>query len=94
MVADDSLVLVVASMDETSKEVTCKIQNICSIGERKNKIFPGVVVDLPIITEKEIDDIQNWEVKHWVDFIAASIVQKLGNISLIRKTFGEKGQGK
>ena len=94
MVADGSLVLVVVSVDEASKEVTCEIQNNCSIGERKNMNLPGVVVDLPTLTEKDIDDIQNWGVKHRVDFIAASFVRKSSDISLIRETLGENGQGK
>lgn len=93
LVADGSLVLVVSSVDEASKEVTCEIQNNCSIGERKNMNLPGVVVDLPTLTEKDIDDIQNWGVKHRVDFIAASFVRKSSDISLIRETLGENGQG-
>ena len=94
MVADGSLVLVVVSVDEASKEVTCKIQSDCSIGERENMNLLGVVVHLPTLTEKDIDDIQNWGVKHRVDFIAASFVRKSSDISLIRETLGENGQGK
>ena len=91
LVADGSLVLVVVSVDEASKEVTCKIQSNCSIGERENMNLLGVVVHLPTLTEKDIEDIQNWEVLHRVDFIAALFVQKSRNISLIFKTVGEKG---
>jgi pyruvate kinase len=60
LVADGSLVLTVKSTDEAKGEVTCNIENNASIGERKNMNLPGVVVDLPTLTEKDIDDIKNW----------------------------------
>lgn len=60
LVADGSLVLTVKSTDETKGEVTCNIDNNASIGERKNMNLPGVVVDLPTLTDKDIDDIKNW----------------------------------
>ena len=33
--------------------------------------LPGVIVDLPTITEKDRDDLVNFGVKHGVDLIAA-----------------------
>jgi pyruvate kinase len=57
LVADGSLVLTVLSTDPAAKEVTCRIDNNASIGERKNMNLPGVIVDLPTFTEKDIDDI-------------------------------------
>lgn len=91
LVADGSLVLKVDSVN--NGEVICEICNSCSIGERKNMNLPGVVVDLPTLTEKDIDDIQNWGVKHKVDFIAASFVRKASDVTKIRETLGERGQG-
>lgn len=91
LVADGSLVLKVDSV--SNGEVSCEICNTCSIGERKNMNLPGVVVNLPTLTEKDIDDIQNWGVKHGVDFIAASFVRKANDIVKIREILGEKGQG-
>lgn len=46
--------------------------------------LPGVVVDLPTLTEKDEDDLVNWGVKHSVDFIAASFVRKASDIAAIR----------
>lgn len=60
LVADGSLVLTVLSCDEAAGEVPCRIENNCSIGERKNMNLPGVVVDLPTFTEKDVDDIVNF----------------------------------
>eukprot|EP00957_Ditylum_brightwellii_P003014 230422-Ditylum_brightwellii.AAC.1 len=52
--------------------------------------LPGVVVDLPTLTEKDIDDIQNWGCKHGVDFIAASFVRKASDVHKIREVLGEE----
>ena len=57
LVADGSLVLTVLSCDEAAGEVQCRIENNTSIGERKNMNLPGVKVELPTFTEKDIDDI-------------------------------------
>ena len=54
--------------------------------------LPGAVVDLPTLTEKDIDDLVNFGVKHNVDFIAASFVRKAADIDFIRSVLGEKGK--
>lgn len=55
LVADGSLVLTVLSTDVAAGEVTCRIENNAAIGERKNMNLPGVMVDLPTFTEKDIE---------------------------------------
>mmetsp|Transcript_21094 Transcript_21094/g.31069 ORF Transcript_21094/g.31069 Transcript_21094/m.31069 type:complete len:556 (-) Transcript_21094:62-1729(-) len=90
LVADGSLVLTVLSCDVDAGEVQCRVENNCQIGERKNMNLPGVVVDLPTLTEKDIDDIQNWGCKHGVDFIAASFVRKASDVHKIREVLGEE----
>jgi pyruvate kinase len=54
LVADGSLVLVVLSCDPANNEITCRNENNASIGERKNMNLPGVKVDLPTFTEKDV----------------------------------------
>lgn len=93
LVADGSLVLTVLEKDLGTGEVSCRIENTCSIGERKNMNLPGVVVDLPTLTEKDINDIQEWGVKNQVDFIAASFVRKASDVVAIREVLGEAGKG-
>jgi len=92
LAADGSLVLTVLSCDPAAGEIICRIMNNASIGERKNMNLPGVVVDLPTLTEKDIDDIQNWGVKHNVDFIAASFVRKASDVHRIREVLGDGGR--
>ena len=60
LVADGSLVLTVLTTDASAGEVSCRIENNASIGERKNMNLPGVIVDLPTFTEKDVDDIVNF----------------------------------
>jgi pyruvate kinase len=91
LVADGSLVLTVISCDETTGEVVTRIENNASIGERKNMNLPGVVVDLPTLTEKDIDDIINWGIKNGIDLIAASFVRKASDVQYIRKILAENG---
>ena len=91
LVADGSLVLTVLSCDEAAGEVTCRIENNASIGERKNMNLPGVVVELPTLTEKDINDIANWGCKNKVDFIAASFVRKANDVTIIKTVLNENG---
>jgi pyruvate kinase len=89
LVADGSLVLTVLSVDVGAGEVTCRVENNAAIGERKNMNLPGVVVDLPTLTEKDVSDIQNWGCKHEVDFVAASFVRKGSDVTYIREVLGD-----
>jgi len=88
LVADGSLVLNVAECDEEKGEVKCIIENNASIGERKNMNLPGVVVDLPTLTEKDINDIVNWGIPNKIDFIAPSFVRKASDVAKIREILG------
>jgi pyruvate kinase len=91
LVADGSLVLTVLSIDEAAGEITCRIENNAAIGERKNMNLPGVIVDLPTLTEKDISDIVDFGIKNDVDFIAASFVRKGSDVGHIRKILADNG---
>jgi pyruvate kinase len=93
LVADGSLVLTVLSCDEAAGEVTTRVENNASIGERKNMNLPGVIVDLPTLTEKDIKDITEWGIPNKIDFIAASFVRKASDITKIRDILGPENQG-
>jgi pyruvate kinase len=53
----------------------CSCLNSKSIGQNKNVNLPGVHVDLPVLTSKDINDLVNFAVRHQMDFVAASFVQ-------------------
>lgn len=89
LVADGSLVLTVLSCDVAAGEVTCRVENNAAIGERKNMNLPGVIVDLPTLTDKDIKDILEWGVPNKIDFIAASFVRKASDVLKIREILGD-----
>jgi pyruvate kinase len=91
LIADGSLVLTVLSIDTANNEVQCRVENNASIGERKNMNLPGVVVDLPTFTERDVNDIVNFGIKSKVDFIAASFVRKGSDVTNLRKLLADNG---
>lgn len=71
--------------------VIARVDNNALIGERKNMNLPGAIVDLPVLTEKDVDDIVNFGIVQGVDFIAASFVRKGADIDHIREVLGDAG---
>lgn len=74
-----------------SNEANCRIENNAVIGERKNMNLPGVIVDLPTFTAKDVSDIVDFAIKYKVDFIAASFVRKAGDVANLRQLLAENG---
>ncbi|RVX16352.1 Pyruvate kinase, cytosolic isozyme [Vitis vinifera] len=62
--------------------------NTALLGERKNVNLPGVVVDLPTLTEKDKEDILEWGVPNKIDMIALSFVRKGSDLVHVRKVLG------
>jgi pyruvate kinase len=91
LVADGSLVLTVLQCDVATNQVTCRVENNATLGERKNMNLPGVIVNLPTFTEKDVDDIVNFGIKNRVDFIAASFVRKASDVTNLRKLLDDNG---
>ena len=89
LVADGSLLLQVKEVLASS--VKAEVLNNASFGDKKNMNLPGAIVDLPTLTEKDIGDLQEFGVKHGVDFIAASFVRKPDDIRFIRSVLGQFG---
>jgi len=65
--------------------------NNVTLGEKKNMNLPGVIVNLPTVTDKDIDDLQNFGVKEKVDAVAASFVRKAEDVRNIRNILGKEG---
>ncbi|GMF43480.1 unnamed protein product [Phytophthora fragariaefolia] len=64
-------------------EITCQIDNTEEIGDRKGVNLPGLVLELPALSEKDKRDL-DWGVEHDVDFIAASFIRKASDVREIR----------
>jgi len=68
-----------------------EVLNNARIGEHKNMNLPGVVVDLPTITEQDEKDILDFGLKYGVDMIAPSFIRKGSDIEYIRDLLGPRG---
>eukprot|EP00948_MAST-09A_sp_MAST-9A-sp1_P001175 g1175.t1 len=90
LVADGSLVLTVLSLGTNS--VTCEVMNDATIGSRKNMNLPGVIVDLPVVTEKDRNDLVEFACRQPIDFIAASFVRRGSDLDEIRNVLGPRGR--
>ncbi|KAA3482623.1 pyruvate kinase, cytosolic isozyme [Gossypium australe] len=86
--ADGTITLSVLSCDPAAGTVRCRCGNTAMIGERKNVNLPGVVVDLPTLTEKDKEDILGWGVPNSIDMIALSFVRKGSDLVNVRKVLG------
>ncbi|KAL0856493.1 hypothetical protein Bca101_061646 [Brassica carinata] len=86
--ADGSISLAVLSCDPKAGTVRCRCENTAMLGERKNVNLPGVVVDLPTLTEKDVEDILKWGVPNKIDMIALSFVRKGSDLVNVRKVLG------
>ncbi len=74
--------------ETTATEVICEVVNGGKLGSRKGVNLPGVSVNLPAITKKDIADIE-FGIKQGVDFIAASFVRKASDVLEIKKILEE-----
>jgi len=88
--ADGSLSLKVKTV--ATDHVITEVMNNCSLGERKNCNLPGIQVDLPVLQDKDKDDLVNFGIANAVDFVAASFVQTAEDVKLIRDTLGLRGR--
>jgi pyruvate kinase len=76
LLADGSISITVDEILSPT-ELRGTVLNSKKLGQRKNCNLPGVKVDIPVLTEKDIDDLQNFAAKHKMDYVAASFVQVL-----------------
>jgi pyruvate kinase len=71
--------------------LTCRVQDGGLLKGRRHVNLPGVRVNLPAITEKDMRDIA-FGVEHDVDFIALSFVRRPGDIDDLRTRLGPKAK--
>ncbi|HHV35996.1 MAG TPA: pyruvate kinase [Syntrophomonadaceae bacterium] len=82
LIADGAINLEVLETKE--KEITCRVVIGGVLTDRKGVNIPGVSLDLPFLTEKDIQDI-NFGIEQGVDFIAASFVRRPEDALIIRR---------
>lgn len=72
------------------KDVVCKALNTGRLGSRKTVNVPGLKLNLPALSPKDIDDITKG-VKAGFDYIAASFVRRADDVKQIRKLLDDNG---
>lgn len=88
LVADGLIALKVLSTTET--EIRCRVENGGELTSQKGVNVPGVAVNLPAVTEKDIQDIR-FGIEQRLDFIAASFVRKAADVLAIRQILEDAG---
>jgi pyruvate kinase len=88
--ADGSVVFLVEEILD-DKNVRCTCLNSKTLGQRKNGNLPGVKVDLPVLMDKDINDLQNFACRNKVDFVAISFVQTGEDVQFVRRILNEAG---
>jgi len=85
-----SLLVLDPSPGQSPAEVRCRVLNAGVLGGSKSVNLPGVSLDLPAVTQKDVSDLR-FGVEQGVDFIAASFVRRASDVHTIRKILGARG---
>ncbi len=72
------------------KDIVCKALNTGRLGSRKTMNVPGVKLELPALTQKDVDDITEG-IKRGFDYIAASFVRKEADVKALRNLLDSNG---
>lgn len=88
---DDGLVALEV-VEIKGNDIITTVKNSGKVSSRKGVNLPGVIINLPAITEKDISDIL-FGVEQGIDFIAASFVRKASDVLEIRRVIEEAGAG-
>ncbi|MDR3585396.1 MAG: pyruvate kinase [Desulfosporosinus sp.] len=88
LIDDGQLDLEVTSVD--NKIIRTIIRNGGVLKSQKGVNVPGAIIDLPAVTEKDIDDIR-FGISQGIDFIAASFTRKALDVLAVRKVVEDMG---
>ena len=89
VVAGDTILiddgLVGLRVDEVNgDDIVCTVENSGIVKNHKGVNVPGVKINLPALTEKDISDIE-FGISQGIDYIAASFVRKASDVLAIRE---------
>ena len=87
---DDGLVELEVLEAPKGNEIVCRVNNGGTVKNNKGVNVPGVKINLPAITAKDIGDIK-FGIEQGIDFIAASFIRKADDVLAIRKILEENG---
>ncbi|OWZ12613.1 Pyruvate kinase [Phytophthora megakarya] len=87
---DGSLVMTV--LECLSESIIVRVHNDHLLEEKKNMNLPGAAIQIPGITEKDVDDLRNFAIPNGVDIVSGSFVRSAANVRAIRECLGEAGR--
>lgn len=88
----DNGVIQMIVRDKTQYHLRCEVLTAGLLGSRRHINLPGVKVNLPSMTEKDLADIQ-LGIKLNVDFIALSFVREANDICMLRQVLNNDNAG-
>jgi len=77
-------------LSKTATEIVCEALNAGKMGSRKGVNVPDVYLNLPSMTDKDIEDIK-FGIKMGVDYVAASFVRSAKDVLEIREILEANG---
>jgi len=83
LLLDDGLIALRA-LEINGEEIHCIVENGGELSDRKKLNLPGVQVNLPGLTDKDLADLA-FGVRAGIDFIAASFIRSAADVLAIRK---------
>jgi len=86
---DDGLVAIRVE-EIVGQDIVCTVENGGTLSANKSINIPGVHIQLPALTEKDIADIK-FGVENGFDFIAASFVRQAADVEAVRQVLRECG---
>ena len=86
---DDGLVAIRVERIEGTN-IVCTVENGGTLSANKSINIPGVHIQLPALTEKDIDDIR-FGVENDFDFVAASFVRRAADVEAVRAVLHDCG---
>ena len=87
ILVDDGLIELTVK-EVTGNKVICHVENTGDLGENKGVNLPGVSVNLPALSEKDISDLK-FGCEQGVDFVAASFIRKASDVQAVRDVLNE-----
>jgi len=86
---DDGLVELKV-IDVVDYDIICQVMNSGTIKNRKSVNIPGVKLDMPYMSPKDVEDVL-FAAKHDFDFVAASFTRNAADINELRQVLEDNG---
>ena len=86
---DDGLVALRVE-EIAGQDIRCTVENGGQLSSNKSLNIPGVHINLPALTEKDVEDLR-FGVANDFDFVAASFVRRASDVEAVRKVLDDCG---